>query len=141
MKPLYLFLAFLLLPGCSSLDKNNDSDAPSGINISRHAASATPSFGDQYEITTAGEGVSSPALNEGVLTLWVSFSGGCEEHDFVLGKSDSADKITFWFTHKANSDFCEAYLTEKIEVDVSQDLTGEGGVELQNPNGDPFSLR
>ncbi len=141
MKYFILAITLVLLPACSSVDDNDGDTGSSGINVSKNTSATTPSFGDAYSITTDAEGVQPPALDDGVLTMWVSFSGGCQEHDFVLGQNNGAEKIELWFTHNANSDFCEAYLTEKIVLDISQDIVNGISVELLNPNGDPFVLR
>lgn len=141
MRSICLSLLFMLLPACSTTDSRDNAGAPAGIDVSKHTGAAEPSFGDPYEIATMGENVTAPALNDGILTLWVSYSGGCAEHGFQLGISEEADKIALWFTHDANSDFCEAYLTSQIALDLTQEIANDKSIELLNPNGDPYPLR
>ncbi len=141
MKSVVFLLVLFLLPACSSVDHNNE-DPAANINVSINTVSAgTPSFGDTYKIATSGNDVAAPVLKDGLLILWVSYSGGCEEHGFTLNQADGADKVQLWFNHEANSDPCEAYLTGKIEADFTQDITNDKSIELLNPNGDPFTLR
>ena len=145
MKYACLFVSLMLLPACNSIDPDQSTDT--NLRISKHASSMTSvSFGDPYEITTSANSgfpsdVTIPTLRDGVLTLWVSFGGGCEVHEFTLGQVQAADKVQLWFTHEANSDGCEAYLTEKIEISLSGDIADGLSVELLDPNGDPFALR
>lgn len=63
------------------------------------------------------------AINGDILTLDVSYSGGCEPHEFTLVVSDSfADvepvELHAVLAHDANNDSCEAFLTEEYIFDL-----------------------
>jgi hypothetical protein len=60
-----------------------------------------------------------------ILTLSVSYSGGCEEHDFDLYWDGSFAETALPFAnllmfHENNNDMCEAYITEEIQFDISK---------------------
>jgi len=143
MKPFVIVFVLVVMCSCSMVDNETESPA---FNISTNLetnspASSTTTFGDLYEIATSGSGVHPPVLNEKVLSLWVSFSGGCEEHNFTLNLEEKADTVKLWFTHNSNSDPCEAYLTGEIEMDLTQAISDSKSVELLNPNGELFTLQ
>ena len=65
-----------------------------------------------------------------ILKVAVSYSGGCEEHDFnviwdgTIATSNPC-QINLIIDHDANGDNCEAYFIENLEIDLNQ-LIGEG---------------
>ena len=69
--------------------------------------------------------INSAAVNNGVLTAAVSYSGGCRNHDFVLFAghafqvtiSDSV-QLKIALIHNANDDPCEASLSELFHFDL-----------------------
>ena len=73
--------------------------------------------------------LNSMTLNDGVLTIEVSHGGGCEEHDYSLlwsGGTTFIDppQVTAILMHDANSDFCEAYLTNEVEFVLDSAILG-----------------
>lgn len=63
------------------------------------------------------------AVNGDTITLNVSYSGGCEEHEFTLVISESFVKtepvgLAAALAHDANNDSCEAFLTEEYIFDL-----------------------
>lgn len=73
--------------------------------------------GDSYVLNDAW-------ANGDILTLDVSYSGGCEPHEFTLVVSDSfvnAEPVELHavLAHDANNDSCEAFLTEKYIFDLN----------------------
>ena len=73
---------------------------------------------DAYVVNT------QPVITEDVLTLNVSYGGGCKAHDFTLvtsGVFQGTDPVELQavIAHNANTDSCEAYLTETYHFDVS----------------------
>lgn len=63
-----------------------------------------------------GYSLNSINLVGNILTLNVSYSGGCEEHVFELVLGTQTD---LYLSHNANGDRCEAYLTENLKFDLS----------------------
>ncbi len=64
------------------------------------------------------------SLKRDTLTLLVSYSGGCEKHDFALyGLSyfmkSNPVQSNIYLTHDAHGDLCEAYITEKLLFDLT----------------------
>ena len=59
-----------------------------------------------------------------ILSLVVTYSGGCEEHEFALwttpeyAESEPAQHGLF-LTHNANGDMCEAAITQELRFDIS----------------------
>ena len=142
MKPVILLFLLFLVPACSTVDTGNDDDPDGDLQVSVNTNSSdTPSFGDAYVIGNPHDGDDVPALQDGILSLSVSYSGGCRKHVFTLNQKDEAGSVQLWFTHEANSDACEAYLTKQIEVELPQDIPGDKSIALLNPNGDSFALR
>jgi hypothetical protein len=66
----------------------------------------------------------SYVLNKDMLKLFVQYSGGCEDHEFLLigptGFLESKPvQINLLLSHNANNDRCEAYLSEELEFDLT----------------------
>ncbi len=77
---------------------------------------------DAYELETDGE--HEPVIENDTLTLTVSYSGGCEVHDFTLvtdGSFMESDpvQLVVTLTHDANDDPCEAYPTDRYAFDLT----------------------
>ena len=74
---------------------------------------------DAYVVNTP------PVINEDVLTLNVSYSGGCKAHNFTLVvtsgvfRESNPAELQAIIAHNANGDTCEAYPTEMYHFDVS----------------------
>ena len=65
-----------------------------------------------------------PSISGDVLTLNVSYSGGCEAHEFTLITSGvflESDPVQLQavIAHNANGDSCEAWITETYHFNVS----------------------
>lgn len=63
------------------------------------------------------------------LLIKVSYSGGCAEHDFEIIWPDAISKIyppdfSITLTHDANGDMCDAYPTEVLVFDLSNNPLG-----------------
>lgn len=69
--------------------------------------------------------INSATVVGDTLLVSVSFVGGCETHEFMLGIDDSflesnPVRMHAWLFHDASGDTCEAYLTEKHEFDLTR---------------------
>lgn len=77
---------------------------------------------DAYELEIDGE--HAPVIENDTLTLTVSYSGGCETHDFTLvtdGSFMGSDPVhlVVTLTHDDNDDTCEAYPTDHYSFDLT----------------------
>lgn len=77
---------------------------------------------DAYELETDGE--HRPVIENDTLTLTVSYSGGCETHDFTLVTDGSfmesyPVQLLVTLTHDANDDPCEAYPRDSYAFDLT----------------------
>lgn len=97
-------------------DQRNDatsmSNAGNFVQVGENLAQATP---DPFSINSA-------KLEDKVLTLNVSYSGGCGEHSFSVvsdGDVGASDVVKLYVMHNANGDRCESLVTEDLEFDAS----------------------
>ena len=72
---------------------------------------------DEYALNSA-------AITDDTLNISVSYSGGCEDHQFTLVVSDTflesfPVQLHASLTHNANGDTCEAYPTENYRFDLT----------------------
>ncbi len=110
------------LDGTSSATPS-DTDDPAPLNGSVDLDGAlTLERSDPYELQTDGE--DAPFIENDTLALTVSYSGGCERHDFTLATDGSfmeSDPVQLVVTliHDANDDPCEAYPTDRYVFDLS----------------------
>ena len=124
MKAYFLVLSFLFLGGCQLL---GDPIALDDVLLSDDVE--LPPHKDAYHIQSVD-------VQGDVLEFSVSYSGGCEEHEFEL---HSAAGWTYSnppgkhivLIHNANGDTCEAALREDLSFDISQ---------LRNPVSDEVQL-
>ncbi len=85
-----------------------------------------------------------------IITASVSHSGGCKDHDIQLfAKSgilkSNPPQLNLFFSHNANSDLCEAYITRTIKFNLSRvkDYLGSVGgfqkiiLNFYNTDGKP----
>ncbi len=77
---------------------------------------------DAYELEVDGD--RAPVIENDTLTLTVSYSGGCEIHDFTLvtgGSFMESDpvQLVVTLTHDANDDTCQAYPTDRYVFDLT----------------------
>lgn len=72
---------------------------------------------DEYTLNSA-------TITDDMLTISVSYSGGCEEHQFRLVVSEGflesfPVQLPISIAHDANDDTCEAYPTENYRFDLT----------------------
>ena len=87
-------------------------------------------------------------LNGSMLEIHLSYSGGCEDHEFGLQwdglvQETYPAKTSLQITHNANGDRCEAYAEETLEFDVSTllgDLGGAAVVYVRGSDNDVLSF-
>lgn len=76
---------------------------------------------DVYEL---GTGSDAPSLEGDVLSLTVSYAGGCRRHDFTLvadSRFQESDPmlLNVHLAHDAHGDPCEAYPTSRYDFDLT----------------------
>ena len=155
-------LVALLVVGCDSGSPGVDTEDPDKAPVSvtpgdvmepppsqaevviNHEGAAPDQWGsDDYDLET-GEDIDTgedqtPVLEGDTLTLTVSYSGGCRNHDFTLVAamitSEECDPapviLDVFLAHDDHDDPCEAYPTESYDFDLTpikkmyQDACGE----------------
>ncbi len=60
-----------------------------------------------------------------ILTLSVSYSGGCQSHQLKLYSTRAVmeslpPQASAWLSHNGNGDMCEAYITEEVTFNLSE---------------------
>ena len=126
MRLVSLVLLALALPACDS------------------AADAEPTFGDPYLVAAdpAPAVIASAAVaGDARLAVTVEYSGGCEEHDFVLRSRDLGDQVEVWFVHDGRGDPCDALITETLTAALPGAAVEAEALVLQTPFGAPVTLR
>lgn len=128
-----LSLLILLTIGCQRLQNQMKTD-PDDTTVSVSVDDVDPTdivhtgevfigdagdrFGtDDFELNSA-------AITDDTLTVSVSYSGGCEAHQFTLVASESflesfPVQLHVYIAHNANGDTCEAYPTEDYHFDLT----------------------
>lgn len=139
----FLFsLIILFTIGCEKMsDKvldgtDKDPDADKLISISRDDVPVdTPKLWGDVVISKPGVNdtdkrvndayeLNSATIADGILTVSVSYSGGCKKHEFTLVtgtaflESDPV-QLSVAIFHNANGDTCEAYPTEEYHFDLT----------------------
>ena len=78
--------------------------------------------GDRFG--TDAYALNSATITDDTLNISVSYSGGCEDHQFTLVASDTflesfPVQLPASIAHNANGDTCEAYPTENYRFDLT----------------------
>lgn len=102
-------------------------------------------FGDAYEVLTNEHPDAPdepPVIVSDSLLVLVSYSGGCENHDFDLDIDTARDTTRLWLRHDNGGDNCEALIHERLAFDLPDDALENPTIHLLNPNHEaPFVLR
>jgi hypothetical protein len=59
-----------------------------------------------------------------ILSIIVSYSGGCKKHDFILAtvssfiRTDSSDQVNLVLAHENNGDICKKIVKEHLYFDL-----------------------
>lgn len=106
---------------------------------------ATNRFGSEYEIVTNENDAlpdEPPALVGDTLFAHVAYPGGCTDHDFELVSEVRSDTARLWLRHQDHGDDCEAWISDRVEMLVSESVKQAPTILLMNPNAsEPFVLR
>jgi len=109
-------------------------DAPNETRLVLDACEDFAPQADPYAI----EGV---ALEGDQLYLNVGYSGGCEDHEFVVCYGDFAEsdpiQVQFLIGHDSRGDTCEAIRSEALVIDLRPVLNA---YNQSYPGGGPFEI-
>ena len=121
-KSFLLFLSLLFfLPACK-LGKGNDGTTNKNVQSSIQKIIVDDNF------TTPANNVSTDifktSIEGNILTIEVSYSGGCEEHDFKLYfngmyKKSLPPKADFVLVHDNKGDACRSIVEKTLKFDIS----------------------
>ena len=131
-----LFLIALFVVACGDPEPDSVREGPNSIThgdvddlppftgavVVNDANLAVEHWGDDpYEL---GTGDDAPVLEGDILTLTLSYSGGCARHDFTLVTAgyfleSNPVQLNLHLVHDAHEDPCEAYPTEQYEFDLA----------------------
>ena len=83
----------------------------------------------------ANTNINSVTLEGDILTLGISYSGGCEKHSFdLLGSRDilksMPPKRGIVLYHNSNGDSCREFIEETLTFDISDFASGTGTIHL-----------
>ena len=140
MKYIILGVLAILAAACSE-ESTNDSPLNKDINLAiiqdqtaydqtvGNIISDTNSTSDPFELHYAW-------LDGWELKTIVSYSGGCEEHDFYMIWPEVITMIyppdfDVYLLHDANNDLCEAYLTDTLTFNLEDNQLGINQETLQ----------
>lgn len=102
-------------------------------------------FGDAYQVVTNEHPDAPddpPVIVSDSLYVQVSYSGGCENHDFDLDMETARDTTRLWLRHNNGGDSCEALLLDRLAFDLPNDGLESATILLLNPNHEaPFVVR
>ncbi|MCP4872773.1 MAG: hypothetical protein GY898_29125 [Proteobacteria bacterium] len=143
--PAHPWLFALALVACApSLGGGDDDDDDATAAVDDDDATADNLLGlcpDGPPPSTQATDVASATIDGDLLTLEVGYSGGCEDHFFVLcfdGTFAESEPVQVWLglSHTGTPDPCEAYITEPLEYDLTplqdawHDSYGAGAGEI-----------
>lgn len=117
-KSILIFLAFIYL-SCYSKDLVSSSEEINKVIIIKDPLSFNR---DSIEIDDFK--INKSSINTNILTLNVSYGGGCKKHSFKLYSTQgiyysNPPQADVYLSHNANGDLCEAYITKNIKFDLS----------------------
>ena len=81
-------------------------------------------FGPTADLQTDPFALNAAAMSGNILTISVSYGGGCRNHVFVLTAAESFQEsfpvqLPLVLTHEDNDDPCEAYPTRQLRFDLA----------------------
>lgn len=131
---IFIFYVFMLFTvGCQQFN-NQLNTGPDGLTSVSHDntnGEVLPNVGNVFigdasdRFGTDEFALNSATVDGDTLKVNLSYSGGCESHQFTLVASDSflesfPVQLPIYIAHNANGDTCEAYPTEDYHFDLTQ---------------------
>ncbi len=89
--------------------------------------------------------IQSLSINEDLLTVKVTYSGGCEEHGFTMYSNEMIKKSlppkhTLFLEHESNDDNCRALITQDLIFKLDNVQLGGSGTVIFNINNHKESI-
>lgn len=124
-----LWIIFLSFTGVFLSCKNKEHTSPKQNQVSYFNNNDTTVINkgvhmDWKEAPNDAVKIKKADLREGQLLLTISYGGGCQNHEFGINANSAImkslpPKRSIQLTHNSNEDQCKAYLTKKIQFDVT----------------------
>ena len=128
----YVLSVSIFIIGCQQLDNQMKTELDDPVSVSVDDVNpdeifyaGTVSIGDAGDRSGTDEyTLNSATITEDTLNISVSYSGGCEVHQFTLVVSETflesfPVQLHVSLAHNANGDTCEAYPTENYRFDLT----------------------
>ena len=129
---IYVLTLSIFIIGCQRLNDQMQTEPDDGLSVvvdgvnpgeivytgAVFIGDAADRFGtDEYALNSA-------TITDDTLKVSVSYSGGCEEHEFTLVVSETflesfPVQLHAYIAHDANGDTCEAYPTDNYHFDLT----------------------
>lgn len=125
MKP-YLSLCLagaFFLTGCSKSSTDTTDQNRFGTPY-RLETSLTPLSPDEY-----------PILRNDSLIVRVSYTGGCNDHDFSLESEVVQDTAKIWLHHDSRGDECTETVFDEYRFDLPRNVTRKNTLIMLDPEG------
>jgi hypothetical protein len=128
----YTLSVLVCVIGCQQLNNQMKTGPDDPVSISADDVNPDEIFytgtvfigdaGDRFG--TDAYALNSATITDDMLNISVSYSGGCEDHQFTLVASDTflesfPVQLPASIAHNANGDTCEAYPTENYRFDLT----------------------
>ena len=129
---IYVLILSVFIIGCQQLNNQMKTGTEDTVSISVDDvdtneivyAGAVFIGGAKDQFGTDAYTLNSAIITDDTLNISVSYSGGCEEHQFTLVVSEAflesfPVQLPVSIAHNANNDTCEAYPTENYHFDLT----------------------
>jgi len=123
---------------------SNNIKATTSEEIKLELTRSAQAYTNAQELLTKSEGsdpfvINSVSIDDDALKMFieVSYSGGCEKHQFNLVWPETTTKIdslnfTLILNHNANGDSCEAWLTKTLDINLKDDALRLSNQEIRD---------
>jgi len=117
----FLGMLTVLLVSCEPLDEVDESDP---IVIPKVIMISNPQTFDREAVEIDPVTIVQRNISSNLLTLQVSYSGGCEDHSFRLYSTEPVyfgipGQCDVYLSHNGHGDSCEALIDEFLQFDLS----------------------
>ncbi|MCF6352128.1 MAG: hypothetical protein L3J06_03865 [Cyclobacteriaceae bacterium] len=143
-KTLNVIMALVLTGVLFQCQKASNNLATTSEEIEIELTRSAQAYTNAQERLTKSEGsdpfvINSVSINDNELKMFieVSYSGGCEKHEFNLVWPESITEIdslnfTVILNHNANEDSCEAWLTKNLVINLKDDALWLSNQEIRD---------
>ena len=133
-----VYAGAIFAPGCK--EQSADDDIDNSARVTDRSR-----FGDDYEIVTnffEAEPDFMPQLSRDSLVVRLTYTGGCDDHDFDLEDEVEGDTARVWLHHDAAGDDCGERVQDELRFRLPEDVMEARIVVLLSPQGsDPYIVK